>query len=448
MAAVNFIVLLSVQMAAIAAIGAMGGKWAMKGIRLLLIGCAVLLKIVIIMSCGDTVNHVDEDKDINVSEDNGSNVGKEEGNAGVFEPATEIKLSCTLDTRTLKAANIYKLVGGAVIVPAGEVLTIEPGTLIKGAHSPRAWLEIEVGGKIIAEGTPTRPIIFTSAKPKDARAAGDWGGLIIKGDSVGHFKPNGNRNDSSGVLRYVRVEYAGSAYGDGHLNGISFEHVGAGTVVEYIQVFEALDDAIEFYGGNVNLQHVVVTGYRDDGIDWTQGYTGTIQYLICQKTAGFSNRGIEGDNNPDGANLQPRSNPKIYSATIIGMNNEGILLRNGSAATIKNCIVVNCKGAGFMVDATSANNSMAVDAMKITNNIFFNNQPNLDNTVGFKTNAAKIADVATTLIIEPQLNDIANWDWKPRVGSPALDAANSDLLVSDFIGALGAKDWTIGWIHR
>lgn len=78
------------------------------------------------------------------------------------------------------------------------------------------------------------------------------------------------------MLRYVRIEYAGSALGDGHLNGISLNHVGAGTIVEYLQVFDVLDDAIELYGGSVNLKHIVVSGFRDDGIDWTQGYSGTI----------------------------------------------------------------------------------------------------------------------------------------------------------------------------
>ena len=86
----------------------------------------------------------------------------------------------------------------------------------------------------------------------------------------------------------MRIEYAGSAFGDGHLNGISLKHVGAGTIVEYLQVFDVLDDAIELYGGSVNLKHIVVSGFRDDGIDWTQGYSGTIQYLICHKANGYS----------------------------------------------------------------------------------------------------------------------------------------------------------------
>ncbi|MCH8293535.1 right-handed parallel beta-helix repeat-containing protein [Candidatus Poribacteria bacterium] len=407
--------------------------------------CAVLFALI---GCGETDNQSPADELVEVPEDEDDAIGQNPEPPPLAEPVSVIELSGALETMTLEATNIYKLISGPVVVPAGTVLTIEPGTVIQGSHSPRAWLEVEVGGKIIAEGTPTHPIIFTSDKPEGSQAAGDWGGLVIKGDSIGHFKRGGNLNDSSGILKYVRIEFAGSAYGDGHLNGISFNHVGGGTVVEYIQVFEVLDDAIELFGGNVDLRYVIVSGFRDDGIDWTQGYTGTIQYLICQKTDGHSDRGIEGDNNPDGPNFPPRSNPKIYNATIIGMKNEGILLRNGSAATIKNSIVMDGESTGLMVDATSANNPIAVKSMQFMNNIFFNNHPNLDNTPGLQTNAMKIAHPETTLIVHPQLQDVANWNWKPQLGSPALDAANADGAISDFIGAIGNDDWTIGWIRR
>ena len=353
-----------------------------------------------------------------------------------------IELSGVLEHTALKSTFTYKLSGGAVTVPSGSVLTVEPGTLIKGSNSPRSWLTVEIGAKIIAEGTHTSPIVFTSDKPEGSRSAGDWGGIIINGNGIGHYKQEGDTNDNSGVLRYVRIEYAGSAFGDGHLNGISLNHVGAGTVVEFLQVFEVLDDAIELYGGNVNLKYIIVSGFRDDGIDWTQGYSGMIQHLICHKADGACDRGIEGDNNPDAPNHEPRSKPEIYNATIIGMDNQGILLRNGSAGTISNCITMNCGGAGLMVDSTSVNNPSAVDGMSFTHNIFSNNKPDLDD------GAKKIAQSQTTLITQPQLRDTPNWDWRPRPTSPALQPANANLSVSPFIGAIGADDWTAGWVRR
>ncbi len=413
--------------------------------KILLISCVVLM--IVFLGCSDEFEPPGDDSD-DASENKPSSTENEYGDENTVEPVEVVDLSGRLTSRTLESTTVYRLVDGAVTVPAGEILKIEPGTVIRGSHSPRSWLEVEPGGKIIAEGTPTQPIVLTSDKPDGSQAAGDWGGLIIAGDAVGHFKAGGDPNDSSGILRYVRVEYAGSAYGDGHFNGISFEYVGAGTVVEYLQVLEVLDDAIELYGGSVNLQYVLVTGYRDDGIDWTYGYTGTIQYLICQKTGERSDRGIEGDNNPDAPNMEPRSRPYVYNATIVGMSHEGILLRNGGAAIIKNSIVIGCERAGLMVDATSANRQAAVQAMEFTHNIFFDNHPNLDDTAGMQTNATEIADAATTLIVDPQLNGIVDGDWTPEPGSPALDAAHADRTISHFIGAIGAVDWTKGWIHR
>ncbi|MDE0301324.1 MAG: right-handed parallel beta-helix repeat-containing protein [Candidatus Poribacteria bacterium] len=365
----------------------------------------------------------------------------ENGTHGV-EGKPVIELSGVLERTTLQSTNIYMLSGGAVTVPSGTVLTIEPGTLIKGSSAPRSRLEVEIGAKIIAIGTREAPIVFTSDKPEGNRSAGDWGGIVINGNGIGHYKQKGNASDSSGALRFVRIEYAGSAFGDGHLNGISLNHVGAGTVVEYLQVFEALDDAIELYGGNVNLKHIVVSGFRDDGIDWTQGYLGTIQYLICHKTDGPCDRGIEGDNNPDAPNQQPRSKPKIYNATIVGIDNEGILLRNGSAGTITNCITMNCGGAGLMVDSTSVMYPSAVDGMRFTHNIFSNNNPDLDDP------AKRIAESETTLIAQPQLQDIPNWDWRPQPTSPALQPANANIPVAPFLGAIGTEDWTTGWVRR
>ncbi len=167
-----------------------------------------------------------------------------------------------------------------------------------------------------------------------------------------------------------------------------------------------------------------------------------IQYLVCHKADGPCDRGIEGDNNPDAPNHQPRSKPEIYNATIIGMDNQGILLRNGSAGTITNCITMNCGRAGLMVDLISANNQNAVDGMSFMHIIFSNNKPDLSDS------AKKIAHAPTTLIIQPQLRDTPNWDWRPRPTSPALHPANANLSVSPFIGAISTDDWTAGWVRR
>lgn len=112
---------------------------------------------------------------------------------------------------------------GWIYVGTGSVLTIEPGTVIKGDKDTQAALIVEPGGKLIAEGTKDAPIVFTSEQPKGQRKPGDWGGLIICGNAKNNqgvlnqqieggprTKHGGNDDaDNSGILRYVRVEFAG-----------------------------------------------------------------------------------------------------------------------------------------------------------------------------------------------------------------------------------------------
>ena len=401
----------------------------------------LLIVLLLLISCGESVQPPDHPTDDDVDAVDDTLVTDEP------KPIDEVELIGILETQALDPSQIYRLVGGAVVVPAGSVLTIHAGTIIRGERSPRSWLEVEPGGQLHAEGTVDAPIVFTSGEPAASQAAGDWGGLIIRGNALGHFKEGGDPDDSSGILRYVRVEYAGSAYGNGHFNGISLEYVGAGTIIEHLQVHAVPDDAIELYGGSVDLQHVVATGYGDDGIDWTYGYTGRIRYLVCHGISGTSDRGIEGDSNPDAPNMLPRARPQIQNATILD-NRQGILLRNGTGAELTNCVIMDSLGAGLILDDTVANNAEAVRALRITHTILFGNHPDLDDTPGWKTNAAETADDASTWVLDPQLTNPANRDWRPRPGSPALEPGRADQKVADFLGAIGTDDWTKGWTNQ
>src|SRR5690606_625608 len=106
--------------------------------------------------------------------------------------------------------------------------------------------------------------------------------------------------DNSGVLRYVRLEWTGGKVNDtNELNGIAFQGVGSGTVVEYVHVHGGDDDSIEWFGGTVNAKYLLATAPGDDGLDWTDGYTGKIQYAIVQQWPRVSSsdpNGIEADN--------------------------------------------------------------------------------------------------------------------------------------------------------
>ena len=203
--------------------------------------------------------------------------------------------------RTLKASNTYTI-RGIVYVTNGAKLTIEPGTLIHGETSSKGALVVTRGCQIIADGTKDKPIIFTSDASSPKR--GDWGGVVICGNAPTNASFNGtaglgqveggvnngeglglyggsNAADNSGILRYVRIEYAGYAYlPDNELNGLTLAGVGNGTVVDYVQIYKANDDAIECFGGTVNLKHTVFVGTLDDDYDTDNGWSGHVQWGI------------------------------------------------------------------------------------------------------------------------------------------------------------------------
>ncbi|MBF4493425.1 hypothetical protein IRZ83_14770 [Flavobacterium sp. JLP] len=191
------------------------------------------------------------------------------------------------DTKLLKR-NTYQLVG-VVYVTNNAVLTIEPGTVIRGDDKTCGTLVIANGSKIMAEGLETDPIVFTSNKEKADRKPGDWGGIIVLGkapiNTLGglhtlpfDLEPGLNHyggqdaEDNSGILKYVRIEYSGrklSALKE--LNGLSLAGVGRKTVLSNIQISYSNDDSFECYGGDLNLNNLISYRTTDDDFDFTQG---------------------------------------------------------------------------------------------------------------------------------------------------------------------------------
>ena len=181
---------------------------------------------------------------------------------------------------TLKADKNYVL-NGPLVMPAGTKLTIEPGTTVKAlAGGTQVYIAILQGAQIIANGTASKPITFTSnaATPK----AGDWGGILIMGKApinrgatatseVGNFTYGGaDAADNSGVLNYVIAKYTGAKINaDAEFNGFSLYGVGSGTTINNVEAYEGADDGLEFFGGTVSATNVVVINAEDDSIDWT-----------------------------------------------------------------------------------------------------------------------------------------------------------------------------------
>ena len=215
-----------------------------------------------------------------------------------YNEATQI-ITGTID-KDLKLTknNTYKLIG-TVYVTNKAILTIEPGTVIRGDKESCGTLVITKGCKIIAEGTATDPIVFTSNGNPTFRRPGDWGGIIILGeapinkiggisyldfnlDPAVSYYGGQEANSNSGILKYVRIEYSGHKINSlKELNGLSLGGVGKGTTFDFIQISFSNDDSFECYGGDVNFNHLISYRATDDDFDFTQGVQTTISNSIA-----------------------------------------------------------------------------------------------------------------------------------------------------------------------
>ena len=277
-------------------------------------------------------------------------------------------------------ANYYVL-RGAVFVRSGSTLNIGAGTRIIGESGSVGTLVVERGGRINAIGTQQAPIVFTSDQPVGRRGRGDWGGIIINGRAPvnlagGEGEGEGDTgvyggtdpNDNSGVLRYVRVEFSGIEFSpDNELNGIAFQGVGRGTQVDHVQAHMSRDDAMEWFGGTVDGKYLVMSNAADDGLDWTFGWSGRVQYAVITQRGDDADNAIEADNSEFVNGALPRSNPQIYNLTICG-DPTGLAsevqragnLRRGTAFTIRNFLITGMR-QGFQIETTNTATTGQVD---------------------------------------------------------------------------------------
>lgn len=293
----------------------------------------------------------------------------------------------------LRKQNTY-ILKGLVYMVGNHTMTVEAGTVIKGSFSGSdvAALIITRGSKIVAQGTAAEPIIFTSASPNPQ--SGDWGGIVLCGKASINTSYNGvansyqveggidnangdgiagggvtpDDNDNSGVLSYVRIEYAGYAFQpDKEINSLTMAAVGRGTTIDHIQVVYAKDDAYEWFGGTVNCKYLIALKTQDDDFDTDNGYSGKVQFGIVIRDsliADISNsEAFESDNNSAGTTATPKTNAIFSNITAIGpratLNNVGSSLfrgaahiRRNSAMSLYNSIIVGWP-RGIEIDATT-----------------------------------------------------------------------------------------------
>jgi hypothetical protein len=372
------------------------------------------------------------------------NLGGDEGPINV--PTTTTLTGNINTTTTLTSDKVWTL-KGYVYVTDGAKLIIQPGTTIVSDVAEKGALCIERGSQIIAEGTQSKPIVFTSGRPEGQRTPGDWGGIVILGRAKtnrsseptiegGIGRPYGGTNDSdnSGVMRYVRIEYAGiAAMPNSEINALTLGGVGNGTILENIQTIYANDDAFEFFGGTVNGKNLYAFATADDDFDFDFGYTGVITNGVAKRDpqfvdSGDAGNGVECDNDGTGSAAQPYTHPKLFNMILVGPNtssalanhNLGLRFRRATQFTMKNSVVW-----GWMKGGLSLESNETAQFVKDGVSVFENN------SVGTFNPTLNFISRATTILTSDQLKTLA------------LSKSNKEIDV--VIPELATPSWTNGW---
>ncbi len=378
--------------------------------------------------------------------------------------------------RTLHADTVYTL-RGFVKVANGATLTIEPGTTIMGDfETVGSSLFVLRGAKIVAQGTQEKPIVFTSSRPKGQRQPGDWGGLILVGNGIINrgqpvilegtgtgpdnpavdYSGGTDNTDNSGILRYVRIEWAGYATApDAELNSLTLAAVGSGTRIEYVQVLAGLDDSFEWFGGAVDGRYLISYESGDDHFDASEGYVGRNQFLIGYQSRrlvprpaagnpsndpqGIENDGCAGANCLDGQNSRPYTVPIFANFTLVGMGPDvefgaggiGMMLRRGTGGYYVNGIVARWPRAAISLRDQTTLDRIAAGDLLLRHILLAENaaifQPQTGSTVqgtvdlGPPNNLEVHENSASSLFAALPVNpSTANdFDWTPRSNSPA-----------------------------
>ena len=299
---------------------------------------------------------------------------------------------------TLKSGNTYKL-SGAYTVEEGATLNIEPGVKLIAVYDDNVdYILIKQGAKINAKGTADKPIIFTADDEENA-TTGYWGGLIINGKApisgatsgeLGSTEVDNNQkyggtdeNDNSGTLEYVELRFTGArSSADIEHNGLTLNGVGRGTTIKNLYITDGADDAIEFFGGTVNVENILAVNCDDDMFDFTQGYKGTLSNCYGVWEAGYTSteedpRGVEADGNLDGngPDHQGQSDFTIKNMTIATyatgqVMDDAIKVRRGATAHIENALVIGNGQMKDFIDVTdSKGNATTATQMSVTNQI-------------------------------------------------------------------------------
>ncbi len=391
-----------------------------------------------------------------------------------------------------------------IFVENGATLTIAAGTRILGevGGSETTALIVTRGARLVARGTADAPIVFTSGNPEGARVTGDWAGVVLLGDAPtndgacsGDGDPGTEACDapgfledriegidvgddrglyggasttgSCGELEYVRIEFAGAELSpDNELNGLTLGACGSGTVVRYVQVHRGKDDGVELFGGTASIDHLVISGASDDGLDFDEGWRGNAQFVLVHQFPGIGDAAIEADNLGSDESAEPRTNPTLFNFTLIGTTeNVAMVLREGMRGTLRNFVIT---GFGEPPDLRAADTVLSAEwptYLSIEQSVFHAvgawpiEDGDGNDDLGFDEEAA-ITDAArsNTFDVDPQIAsiDASAPSYVPAnaaIANKATPAFNQDApsgfgdASATYAGAFApaGADWTVGW---
>ena len=381
-------------------------------------------------------------------------------------------------------ANPLNGVSGTLNIEAGVTVVFE---------GDDDYIVVSRGSQIFANGTAAKPVVMTAkgvvdgSIPATSSLKGVWGGLVINGrapinacidstatggsvdceksgEGASGLFGGASPMDDSGQLFYTRVQYAGTRLtNEDELNGIAFQGVGAGTEVSYVQVSNNLDDGIEWFGGTVNANNVVIIGVGDDSIDWTDGWQGSLQFgIVYPGVLGADGamsgdpRGIEADNRDGENDKMPFSSPNVANITLVNSGDsntqQGVLLRRGTKGLLANSIVAGWS-VGLDVDSSQTFTNFANDELEIKSIL-------LDNVVNFATDSDGVPafDANDNVVEGTAALTGENFTFVPGTRGvvpaasdtdvPAFDVSGYDgLTAADYVGAVEDADdnWYLGW---
>lgn len=380
-------------------------------------------------------------------------------NNAVYGATTATLAGDITSNMTLDATKVY-LISGFVYVKSGAVLTIPAGTVLRGDKATKATIIVTKGSKLEAKGTAAQPVIFTSNQAAGSRDYGDWGGVILLGNAP--INPTGgtatieggvnNANndgayggtsaaDNSGIMTYCRLEFGGVAFQpDNEINGLTLGGVGSGTKLSHIQVSYAGDDAIEWFGGTVDADHLITFRTWDDDYDTDFGFSGRVQFGVALRDPKIADKsgsnGFESDNDGTGSDNGPFTSAVFSNMTIIGPGanadltnaatfnanfKRGMHLRRNSRENVFNSVIIGYP-VGILLDGSKTVGAINAGTIDFKSIILACNKKSLD-TVSSRV-AFPNFDITTWFNTAGYNNSIKTNCTDVMLGSYALTSPN------------------------